>query len=162
MHSQGFRVSYPAIADELFQHAPTIFGGGERRGDRGSTFLHKIIELFGHQSHPAATQVSRYKGAQMDSYALLTPSNLLGVLVLWLVATVLYRRLLHPLAGVPGPFLAAITPLYGFYFNAVKGGRFYLEIERLHRVYGLLTRISLILSHYCPLGRLAFIVSQRC
>jgi len=98
----------------------------------------------------------------MDSYALLTPSNLLGVLVLWLVATVLYRRLLHPLAGVPGPFLAAITPLYGFYFNAVKGGRFYLEIERSHKVYGLLTRISLILSHYCPLGRLAFIVSQRC
>ena len=48
----------------------------------------------------------------------------------------LYRLFLHPLASIPGPPLAAITRLYAFYFNVIQGGKFYLEIERLHHVYG--------------------------
>ncbi len=79
-----------------------------------------------------------YRAAQMDQYALSVLSTCLGVLVLWLAASALYRCFLHPLAKVPGPVLAAITPLYGFYYNALKGGLFYLEIERLHREYGML------------------------
>jgi hypothetical protein len=60
-----------------------------------------------------------------------------GLFFAYLATTVIYRRFFHPLAKIPGPFLAAATSLYGFYFNGVKGGVFYLEIERLHRLYGM-------------------------
>lgn len=56
----------------------------------------------------------------------------------WLSGTVIYRRFFHPLAKIPGPFLPAVTRLYAFYYNVIKGGVFYLEIERLHEVYGQL------------------------
>jgi len=52
------------------------------------------------------------------------------------VSVPLYRLFLHPLASVPGPPLAAVTRLYAFYFNVIQGGKFYLEIERMHHVYG--------------------------
>jgi hypothetical protein len=75
----------------------------------------------------------------MGLHALSAPLNSLYavLLVFWLAITVLYRRFFHPLARIPGPFLPAVTPLYGFYFNLVKGGVFYLEIERLHGIYGM-------------------------
>jgi len=58
------------------------------------------------------------------------------VVTVRVVVVAVYRRYLHPLARVPGPFLAAVTSLYPYYFNGVKDGLFYLEIERLHDVYG--------------------------
>jgi hypothetical protein len=57
--------------------------------------------------------------------------------IAWLAAIVLYRRLFHPLAGIPGPFLAAITHFYIVYFNLFNGkSQFYLQVEKLHRQYG--------------------------
>ncbi|KAK4447336.1 cytochrome P450 [Podospora aff. communis PSN243] len=74
-----------------------------------------------------------------------TPVLLTGAvlaLVLWMVSVIAYRLLLHPLASVPGPPLAAATRLYAFYHNIIKNGTFYLEIERLHKVYGPIVRIA--------------------
>ncbi|KAK5653086.1 hypothetical protein OQA88_9373 [Cercophora sp. LCS_1] len=65
-----------------------------------------------------------------------------AVTALWTACLVVYRIFFHPLASVPGPTLAAATRLYAFYFNIVKGGTFYLEIERLHKVYGPVVRIA--------------------
>jgi hypothetical protein len=56
--------------------------------------------------------------------------------VLWKVATFVYRLYFHPLRKFPGPRLAAMTSLYTFYFNVVKGGMFVWEIDRMHRQYG--------------------------
>ncbi|KAM5379513.1 hypothetical protein ACJZ2D_004021 [Fusarium nematophilum] len=61
---------------------------------------------------------------------------LVGGGTLYLVAKVLYRRFLHPLASVPGPFLPAVTRLYAWYYNVPGDGQFYKEVERLHSVYG--------------------------
>jgi hypothetical protein len=61
---------------------------------------------------------------------------LAAVTVLWTAWIAIYRIFFHPLASVPGPSLAAITRLYAFYFNINKRGTFYLEIERLHKIYG--------------------------
>lgn len=58
-------------------------------------------------------------------------------LVAWLLSVVIYRLFLHPLAKVPGPSSAALTRLYLFYFNTVKGGTLYLQIEKLHEIYGM-------------------------
>nr|WNS47923.1 CapH [Capnodium sp. TTI-000886] len=65
-----------------------------------------------------------------------------GVLVLWIAGLVIYRRFFHPLAKIPGPFLPAVTGLPGFYFNFIKSGKWYKEVERLHTIYGPIIRIS--------------------
>ena len=63
---------------------------------------------------------------------------LIFVLVTYILSICVYRRFFHPLARVPGPFLPAITKLYQSYYN----GRYYLRIEKLHRQYGPIVRIT--------------------
>ncbi|KAL4943883.1 hypothetical protein BDV06DRAFT_188905 [Aspergillus oleicola] len=46
-----------------------------------------------------------------------------------------YRLFFHPLANIPGPFLARMTWLYSTWFNIVRG-RFYIHIQELHEKYG--------------------------
>ena len=48
----------------------------------------------------------------------------------------LYRITLHPLAGFPGPKLAAFTRWYEVYYEAYLGGRFSIHIRDLHKRYG--------------------------
>ncbi|KAM3481154.1 hypothetical protein MY5147_000787 [Beauveria neobassiana] len=61
-----------------------------------------------------------------------------GLAALSLITVVLYRLTLHPLARVPGPVLAAATGAYEAYFQLIKdrGGRYWVEIDRLHDLYG--------------------------
>lgn len=54
----------------------------------------------------------------------------------YVVYTVVYNRFFHPLAKVPGPFLASVTFLYQSYYN----GRYYRQIEKLHERYGLVAK----------------------
>ncbi|KAK0639484.1 cytochrome P450 [Cercophora newfieldiana] len=74
----------------------------------------------------------------------LLPSLLAGLAAtaLWTASIVIYRIYFHPLSSIPGPPLAAATRLYAFYYNIIKGGTFYLEIERLHKIYGPVVRIA--------------------
>ena len=58
----------------------------------------------------------------------------------WVISLVIYRRFLHPLASIPGPFLAAVTDLYVLKFNVFsRRSQLYLQIEKLHAEYGTLT-----------------------
>ncbi|KAM0705953.1 hypothetical protein Q7P35_007313 [Cladosporium inversicolor] len=63
---------------------------------------------------------------------------LLSIVLIHITTTCIYRRYFHPLAKIPGPFLPAVTKLYQSYFNC----RYYLEIERLHQIYGPVVRIT--------------------
>ncbi|KAI2955035.1 hypothetical protein CBS147323_9745 [Aspergillus niger] len=64
------------------------------------------------------------------------------VLIVYLCLRTIYRLALHPLRGIPGPKLAASTSLYEFYYDAIKGGKYIWEVERMHRQYGPIVRIS--------------------
>ena len=74
-------------------------------------------------------------------------SALLGYSVTAIVVLVtsltIYRRLLHPLAKIPGPFWASITHYYIVKYNLFsKRSQFYLQVEKLHQEYGPVVRIS--------------------
>jgi hypothetical protein len=58
-------------------------------------------------------------------------------LIVWLTSVIVYRRFFHPLAKIPGPFLAAITHFYIVKFNLFsEKSQFYLQVENLHQQYG--------------------------
>ncbi|KAF2091739.1 cytochrome P450 [Saccharata proteae CBS 121410] len=48
----------------------------------------------------------------------------------------------HSLSGFPGPRLAAATRLYEFYYDSIKVGSYIWEIDRMHKKYGPVVRIS--------------------
>ncbi|OCL11142.1 putative cytochrome P450 [Glonium stellatum] len=61
------------------------------------------------------------------------------VLAYTFVITV-YNLYFHPLAAYPGPFLARSTLLWRIYHS--MGGRFHIAIDRQHRKYGSVFRVS--------------------
>lgn len=54
------------------------------------------------------------------------------------ISLAIYRLYLSPLANIPGPKLADATGWYGFYYGCLLGDKSVFEIERMHRVYGML------------------------
>ena len=52
------------------------------------------------------------------------------------ITLVLYRLYLSPLAGIPGPKIAAATGWYELYFDCWLAGKYIFEIERMHSIYG--------------------------
>ncbi|KAJ5368174.1 cytochrome P450 [Penicillium cataractarum] len=53
-----------------------------------------------------------------------------------------YRLFFHPLRKFPGPKLAAVSHLYEFYYDVIKGGMYVEKINRLHEEYGPIIRIN--------------------
>jgi len=71
----------------------------------------------------------------MEYFAINLPWLAAGVLV-WLGALAAYRLYLSPLAEFPGPKLAALTGWYETYYDCMKDGSFWTQIEQFHKQYG--------------------------
>lgn len=56
----------------------------------------------------------------------------------FVVSAIVYRLFLSPVARFPGPTLAALTFAYEAYYDIFKegGGRYWVEINRMHDTYG--------------------------
>ncbi|KAE8341058.1 hypothetical protein BDV24DRAFT_151481 [Aspergillus arachidicola] len=54
----------------------------------------------------------------------------------------LYRLFLSPIAAFPGPPLARLTYLTQWYYDWVKDGQYYLQIEEMHKKYGPIVRVT--------------------
>ncbi|KAH8694203.1 cytochrome P450 [Talaromyces proteolyticus] len=66
-----------------------------------------------------------------------------AVVIVYGIGLVFYRLVFHPLAGFPGPCLAAATWWYEFYHDTRLGGGLYIwRIEDLHKKYGPVVRIN--------------------
>ena len=59
-----------------------------------------------------------------------------GVLLFYLLAGILYRLYVCPLARIPGPKVAAITGFYELYYDIFQGARFPWKLQELHDTYG--------------------------
>ena len=60
-----------------------------------------------------------------------------------LLARIVYRLTLHPLATFPGPKLAAVTSMYGaFYDLSFTSSSYVKELPALHAKYGQYTHAS--------------------
>ncbi|RDW71072.1 hypothetical protein BP6252_07635 [Coleophoma cylindrospora] len=63
-------------------------------------------------------------------------------LIIYLIAGAIYRLHFSPIAGFPGPKLAALTLWYEFYYDVVLRGQYTFEIKRMHQKYGPIVRIN--------------------
>lgn len=60
-----------------------------------------------------------------------------GCVLLGLGILITYRLYLSPIAGFPGPKLAALTFLYEFYYDVWQEGQYTWKIRDLHDKYGM-------------------------
>lgn len=62
---------------------------------------------------------------------------LLSCIVLCIAPVLLYRLKFHHTAHIPGPFLAKVTFLYGWYYDLFLEGQYAFKIKELHKTYGI-------------------------
>jgi hypothetical protein len=56
--------------------------------------------------------------------------------VIYFLSMAFYRLFLHPLAGFPGPMIAAITRYYEAYYDVIQNGQYTFQIAKMHEKYG--------------------------
>lgn len=68
--------------------------------------------------------------------------SLSALALIYSISLVIYRLYFSPLAGFPGPKLAAATGLYEFYFDWWLNGQYIFQLEKMHKKYG--NRITIL------------------
>lgn len=75
-------------------------------------------------------------------FSVTVTSLLIAVPILWALRA-FYRLFLHPLAAIPGPRWAAITSMYGGWYDLRAGTDYTRKIIKLHEQYGEQARCRL-------------------
>ena len=63
--------------------------------------------------------------------------------LLYAIALIVYRLKFHHAARIPGPFLAKVTFLYGWYYDLYLEGQYAFKIKELHKIYGMMHLIEI-------------------
>ncbi|KAL4872418.1 hypothetical protein BDV12DRAFT_183083 [Aspergillus spectabilis] len=66
----------------------------------------------------------------------------LGLTVVCCIGICIKRLVFSPIAHFPGPRIAAVTFWYEFYYDVVRRGQYFREIENMHQRYGPVVRIN--------------------
>ena len=74
--------------------------------------------------------------------SLISLQPLIATVVFYVLYKVVYRLFFHPLSNVPGPWYAAISTFYEFWWDAPKSGQYMFRIEEMHKKYGPIVRIN--------------------
>ncbi|KAI1853974.1 hypothetical protein JX266_001115 [Neoarthrinium moseri] len=77
-----------------------------------------------------------------DSQVMTAALTLLLAQCLYSLLVVIYRLYFSPLAGFPGPRIAAATGWYEFYYQYWLNGKYIFEIEKMHKKYGPIVRVN--------------------
>ena len=76
----------------------------------------------------------------LDAFSASALSYVAAALAIYTLAKIVYRLTLHPLATFPGPKLAAVTSMYGaFYDLSFTSSSYVKELPALHAKYGQYT-----------------------
>ena len=62
--------------------------------------------------------------------------SLVALTASYLAALTIYRLFFSPLAGFPGPKVAAVTGFYETYYDVVLNGQYVFKIKEMHERYG--------------------------
>lgn len=62
--------------------------------------------------------------------------GLLATCIFYRLWIIIYRLYFHPLAGFPGPKIAAVTHLYEIVWDYFGDGAYLFHCEELHKKYG--------------------------
>jgi hypothetical protein len=69
--------------------------------------------------------------------------TLVAALLIPLCITIVHRLYIHPLRVIPGPWLAAVSNAYGFYYNYNdQEGGYSRQFQKLHKKYSMFISIS--------------------
>lgn len=79
--------------------------------------------------------------ALVPSWPATAGTLVLAYIVYWF-GLVIYRLYFHPLAGFPGPRLAAATSWWEFYYDIVKDGELVFQLPGLHEKYGIISAMG--------------------
>lgn len=60
-----------------------------------------------------------------------------GAGLLYALSLAVYRLFFSPIAGFPGPKIAAVTSYYELYYDVIHQGKYLFEIEKMHDKYGI-------------------------
>ncbi|KAI1079136.1 cytochrome P450 [Whalleya microplaca] len=77
-----------------------------------------------------------------DSLPITAIVSLLLAQCIWFAFLVIYRLYFSPIAGFPGPWYAAATGWYEFYYQYWLNGKYIYEIEKMHKKYGPIVRVN--------------------
>ncbi|KAL4950976.1 cytochrome P450 [Aspergillus filifer] len=65
-----------------------------------------------------------------------------ALIVVYCLGIYIQRLIFSPIARFPGPRVAALTFWYEFYYDVVKRGQYFRQIEKMHQQYGPIVRIN--------------------
>ena len=81
--------------------------------------------------------LSRVEAYLPKDAGLRAAAAILSISAIYVVGLVIHRLYFSPIAGFPGPKLAAITSWYELYYDVIKDkGKYLFEIEKMHDKYG--------------------------